>query len=322
MEKKIVKKIKEYKTIIIHGHQNPDGDCFGSQFGLKDLILENFRDKEVYVVGQNCLYASFLGSVDEIDDSKFEGALSIVVDCGPAKRVSDQRFNLSKEVIKIDHHIDSELYGDINWIDEEAPACAQMITSIVIQNKLSLSPVGANALYTGILTDTGGFKFRGVSSQTFYYCALLLEFGVSPEYIDELMNKRTIEELKFKEYIYSNFKTSKRVIYLTITKDIYEDVFKIPYEVAASAVSNFSNITGYPVWLVIIEQPTTIRIRFRSNLDGIDKFAKNYGGGGHSKAAGGTLESFNDLDKLLTELDNWVDEQNNNRDTEESNQNL
>lgn len=97
----IIKKIKEFDTIIIHGHMRPDGDCYGSQFGLKEIIKESFPNKQVYVVGGKCDYAAFLGQMDEIDDSLYNDALAIVVDTATAERVSDNRFTLAKYVIKL-----------------------------------------------------------------------------------------------------------------------------------------------------------------------------------------------------------------------------
>jgi phosphoesterase RecJ-like protein len=101
----ILNKIKQYDKIIIHGHIRPDGDCYGAQFGLKDLILSSFPKKKVYVVGETSEYVSFVGQVDQIPDSEYNGALSIVVDTATKDRISDQRYLLGKEVIKIDHHI-------------------------------------------------------------------------------------------------------------------------------------------------------------------------------------------------------------------------
>ena len=103
--RKILNKIKEYETIIIHGHKRPDGDCYGAQFGLKNIIKESFPDKNVYVVGQRSEFVDFVGKMDEISNETYQNALSIVVDTAVEDRISDERYTLGKEVIKIDHHI-------------------------------------------------------------------------------------------------------------------------------------------------------------------------------------------------------------------------
>ena len=124
---KILEKIKEYNTIIIHGHKRPDGDCYGAQFGLKDIITTTFPNKEVYVVGETSEFVSFVGTVDTISDDKYKNALSIVVDTATKERISDSRYTLGSEVIKIDHHIPIDNYGDYIWVDTTFPSCAQMI---------------------------------------------------------------------------------------------------------------------------------------------------------------------------------------------------
>src|SRR5690554_7654849 len=115
----ILRKIKMYNKIIIHGHQRPDGDCYGAQFGLKDVIKTTFPKKEVYVVGETSDYVSFVGTPDIIEDSRYEGALSIVVDTATEERISDKRYKLGREIIKIDHHIPVDQYGDLIWRSEE-----------------------------------------------------------------------------------------------------------------------------------------------------------------------------------------------------------
>ena len=126
---KILEKIKEYETIIIHGHKRPDGDCYGSQFGLKDIIEQSFPEKNVFVVGEESSYVGFVGQVDKIPTSTYDGALSIVVDTAIARRISDQNYKLGKEIFKIDHHIpsDDSYYADYYWVDTKKPSCSQMI---------------------------------------------------------------------------------------------------------------------------------------------------------------------------------------------------
>ena len=121
---KILNRIKKYETIIIHGHKRPDGDCYGSQFGLKNIIQQSFPEKKVYVVGQRSAFVDFIGQMDVISDDVYKGALSIVVDTAVEDRISDERYKLGKEIIKIDHHIPVDDYGDIRWVDTSFPSCA------------------------------------------------------------------------------------------------------------------------------------------------------------------------------------------------------
>ena len=107
MFERIVEKIKEYGTVIIHRHKNPDGDALGSQIGLKEALKLTFPEKEIFAVGDAAGRYSFMeGSVmDEVPDSAYENALAIVLDTSAASLISDDRYKIANENCRIDHHI-------------------------------------------------------------------------------------------------------------------------------------------------------------------------------------------------------------------------
>lgn len=301
---KILNRIKKYETIIIHGHKRPDGDCYGSQFGLKNIIQQSFPDKKVYVVGQRSAFVDFVGQIDVITDDTYEGALSIVVDTAVEDRISDERYKLGKEIIKIDHHIPVDDYGDIRWVDTNFPSCAQMIAYFYSKYKkeLKMTLEGAIAMYTGIVTDTGRFRFRGVSNLTHQMAGMLIDMGVDVEYIDGMLGKESLEMIALKGYVYSNFVTTDGFIYLRMTRDIIEK-YDVSDEQAASVVGLLGGIEGFPVWALFIEYPGEVRIRLRSNGPTINKLANEYGGGGHAKASGCRLDSWDDLPKFIKDAE-------------------
>jgi|SRR5690554_2082985 phosphoesterase RecJ-like protein len=298
----ILNKIKEYKTIIIHGHLRPDGDCYGSQFGLKDIIKSSFPEKEVYVVGQTSDYVSFVGTPDIIDDSKYEGSLVIVVDTATESRISDPRYKLGRELIKIDHHIPVDQYGDIIWVDTNFPSCAQMIAYFYyrFKDELKLSKTGAVAMYTGIVTDTGRFRFRGVDELTHQLAGMLITKGVEPDEVDFKLSQETLDMVQLKGKVLTGFERSTEgFIYFKMTRDIIEE-YGVTDEQAASMVSVLGGIENHPVWALIIEYPgNEVRVRLRSNGPTISDVANQFEGGGHAKAAGARLNSWEDLPKLV-----------------------
>lgn len=302
--RKILNKIKKYETIIIHGHKRPDGDCYGSQFGLKDIIKNTFPDKKVFVVGQTSAFVDFVGKIDIIEDDIYQGALSIVVDTAVEDRISDPRYKLGKEIIKIDHHIPVDDYGDIRWVDTSFPSCAQMIAYFYssYQKELKLTLEGAIAMYTGIVTDTGRFRFRGVSNLTHQMAGMLLDKGVDIEYIDSKLSKETLEMIALKGYVYSNFVTTDGFVYLKMTRDIIEK-YNVSDEQAASVVGLLGGIEGYPVWALFIEYPNEVRIRLRSNGPTINELANKYDGGGHAKASGARLEGWDQLPAFIKDVE-------------------
>ncbi|HBY64840.1 MAG TPA: hypothetical protein DEG42_00300 [Acholeplasmataceae bacterium] len=304
---RILNKIKEYNTIIIHGHKRPDGDCYGSQFGLKNLIQTSFPDKKVYVVGERSAFVDFVGQMDIISDETYRGALSIVVDTAVEDRISDSRYVMGAEIIKIDHHIPVNDYGIIRWVDTSFPSCAQMIAYFYykFRDELKITLEGAIAMYTGIVTDTGRFRFRGVSELTHQLAGLMIAHGVDVEYIDGKLGIETLDMISLKGYVYSNFMTVNGFVYLRMTRDIIEK-YNVSDEQAASMVGLLGGIEGFPVWALFIEYPDEIRIRLRSNGPTIDQLANKYGGGGHAKAAGAKLSSWDEFPAFIKDVEEVV----------------
>lgn len=305
----ILEKIKEYNTIIIHGHIRPDGDCIGSQYGLKYIIEETFPDKLVYLTGDTSEYISFIGSVEKIDDSIFENALSICVDTPMLDRLNDNRINLSEYTIKIDHHVDSEKYTDYEYVDATSISCTQIITEFYMKFKdeLIMSKDAATALYTGLLTDSGHFKYANVNYKTFLIASELTKHGVD---IVDVNNKLSLEKesvLRLKGYCLNKFKTTKNgFAYITLTKEEIKK-FNTSLENASSLVTIISNIDNCPIWALFIEEANSIRIRLRSRGPAINELAQKYNGGGHKLASGAKLKSWNELEwfvKLADELVN------------------
>ena len=309
--KKILEKIKEFDTIIIHGHVNPDGDCIGSQFGLKYLIEETFPNKKVIITGSASKYVSFLGEPTMIEDeSIFIGALSICVDCPVYERLSDNRCDKAKYSIKIDHHNDYNEYCDYEYIDSVAPSCTQIITEFykTFSDELKMSEKAATALYVGMLTDTGRFSHGNISPKTFECASTLLSHGVNLDFINNSLSLETEGALRLKGYCLNNFKvTENGFAYITLKYDEFNK-FGVGEEVASSLVTSISTMKECPVWALIIENSEKIRLRLRSRGPAINELAQKYNGGGHKLASGGTLKNWDDLEEFVKLADELVKE--------------
>ena len=309
IKEQILEKIKEFNRIIIHMHIRPDGDCYGAGFGLKNIIKESFPDKEVYVVGERAEYVDFVGTPDVIDDELFKDALSIVVDTASESRVSDQRFKLAKYVIKIDHHIPVADYGDLIYVDTTRPATAQIILEFYLQfqEELKLNMEAAKALYTGIVTDTGRFRFRSVTGDTFIAVAHLLDYGL--DFVDILsrLSLKSENLMKLQGYVLLNFqKTENGVAYIKMTPDIIEK-FDVSLEEATSLVNELSTLEDCPVWILFAEYENNIvRARLRSKGPAINELANKYDGGGHALACGANLGTWEKTEELLKDADELV----------------
>ena len=306
----ILKKIEEYKRIIIFGHVRPDGDCIGSQYGLERIIKESYPDKEVLVSGETSDYVGFVGKPEMVDDSLFKGSLGICVDVANSDRISDQRYKNCDYVIKIDHHPNVEAFGDYVYVDDKAPACAQIITEFYLnnKNKLKMTTEAAEALYVGIVTDTGRFKYDSTTSKTHIIAASLLEYGVNIGKIDNELSVETIDSLKLRGYCLNTFKVTEHGFAYIVMKRETIEKFGVSDEDAANQVTSISTIEGCPSWAMFIEYPEQIRIRLRSRGPIVNQLAEEYSGGGHPKAAGARLDSWDDLDGFLAKADKLVDD--------------
>lgn len=322
----ILNKIKEYNRIIIHRHVRPDGDCMGSQMGLKYLLKNTFPEKEVYAVGDELPeYLKELGEVDIIPDGYYQDALVIVVDTANESRICDARWQTGKYIIKIDHHDDSPEFGDLWYVDEKSPACSSIIVRMIKAwgNEVKMCEKAGYALYFGIVTDTGRFRYRGLTSEVLNNAGYLLDLGVD---VDTLYNKLYIDDvatLKLQGYVLNNFKTTPNgVVYIYFSRKIIQK-FGVTKDEAANLVNSISTIKGHPVWVAFIDQgyekleklekgeldpSKEIRVRLRSRGVAINGVASRYRGGGHLQAAGATIYSKKEMTSLLEELDLLVKE--------------
>lgn len=309
----LLKKIKEYDSIAIFGHVRPDGDCYGSLNGLKNIILTTYPKKKVYCLTAHVDSLSFLGKMDDVNDEVFVDSLAIVCDTATRERICDQRYKLCKEIIKVDHHLIIDNYGSYNFVDEDIAATSLLICRFLFSyDELKITKEGATALYTGIITDTSNFRYRGVNLETFTLAGRLLEYGVDVEAIDQQLSFETLRMTKLKAYVFRTLKVSKNgVVYARLSKFVIK-YYNLSYEEASSLVNLLANIKECPVWILFIEYPKEIRVRIRSNGPEINMLAEAYGGGGHQKAAGASVKSWFASSQLIKDADELVKAYKNN----------
>lgn len=308
MIKKMLEKIKQAKSIVIIGHVTPDGDCLGCQFGLKEIIKDTFNKKEVYAIGEESQTLAYMGKLDTVSDKVVKESLVILVDLANMERAADKRYNTGVDLIKIDHHFNSEEVGSLCYVDCNVSACAEIIARIAIENDLVVSADAATSLLTGIITDSGGFRYTGVSNETFKITAFLLERGADIVELNKKIAMVSYNELKIKGYVIENMKvTDTGFAYCVITKKTMEE-YHVIYEEASNAVNSLANIYGYPVWALILEKGSEYRIRLRSNGPRIDLLANKYGGGGHKLASGCRIYNLKEVYQFSVDADEVVRE--------------
>lgn len=307
--RKVLDTIKEYNRIIIFRHFIPDGDAVGSTKGLQRILQLSFPEKEVVL--QNCDfsdYLSFLGSEESLYNEEFYAdALGIVIDTATAKRISNQNFSLCKKIIKIDHHIDVEAYGDINWVEDERCSSCELIAAFynAMRDELKIDKEAATYLYTGLVTDSGRFRFREVSGETMRLAGLLLDQGVDTDILYANLYMKEFEEFKFQGYVLNNINiTENGVAYIHINKSIIAE-YGLSFEQASACVSYMDSIKNSLIWIAFIDADNDdeIRVRLRSRFVAVNAIAEKYEGGGHACACGATVHNKEQMNELLMEAD-------------------
>ena len=315
VKKNILEKIKKYDRVLIFRHVRPDGDCVGATKGLKEILKLSFPEKQVYLIAQDIpQYLEFMGEDDsDIAEELYRDALGIVLDTASEARISNKNYKLCKELIKIDHHIDMEPYGDISWVEEDKSSACEMVVEFydTFRDELKINSEAATHLYTGMVTDSGRFKFSGVNGDTMRHAGVLLDVGVDTDILFARLYLEAFEYLKFKAHIYEKMQiTENGVAYIYIDQEMQKR-FGLTLESASACVGCLDSIRGCICWIAFIEngdEENSIRMRLRSRFVHINSIAEKYRGGGHACASGATVYGKDEVDALLKDADAIVKE--------------
>lgn len=315
--KAIFDKICAYDRIFLFRHNRMDGDCVGATKGMQRLIQLTWPEKDVRIMDwQKSDYLAFLGEdFGEAADEEYQDALGIVIDTASPERVSNQKYTLCKEVIKLDHHIDRDPFGEISWVEEYRSSACEMIAAFydAFKDVMKIDRQAATYIYTGMVTDSGRFQYEGVSGDTMRLAGLMLDQGIDTATLYAHLYLKEFDSLKFKAHVFQHMQiTENGVAYIVIDKATQEQ-FALSFEEASTAISFLDGIKGCLCWLAFIEATTpegerNIRVRLRSRFMTINQVAEKYRGGGHANASGATLLQDEEIDQLLADADAAVKE--------------
>lgn len=306
MFERVIEKIQKYDTIILHRHNRPDGDAMGSQIGLKHLLLENFPEKKVYAVGDDAGFFSFMEDcgMDRIEDHAYAGALAVILDCGAAGLVSDDRYRLAQETVRIDHHLFTGSFAGTEVIDSSFESCCGMIAQLAMESGLRLSPLAAKSLYTGMVTDSGRFRYDSTTSRTFRLAAFLME---QPFDTNEIFRDLYADDFESKarkaQFVLKTQFTKNRVAYIYTTLEEMQSMNLSTFAVSRGMVNTMADIKGTGIWVNFTETDGGVLCEIRSSGININPIAVKYGGGGHAKASGATVPDRATAMKMLQDLD-------------------
>jgi bifunctional oligoribonuclease and PAP phosphatase NrnA len=305
MKEQILEAIENYETIIIHRHVRPDPDAYGSQGGLAEILKASYPEKNIYTVGAEEPSLNYLRRLDSISDDTFKGALVIVCDTANAERICDGRYRLGEQLVKIDHHPNEDPYGDLQWVETSASSTSEMIYEFYLTFKdkgLKMSDEAARLLYAGIVGDTGRFLYPSTTNKTFAYAGELIHYNFSRTELYDKMYELAPNVVKLNGYILQNFELLENGAAKVVMKQELLDQYSVKPSEASLLVSELGNVSGIKAWVFFIEEEDQIRVRLRSKGPVINTIARKYNGGGHPLAAGASIYSWNDVDKVLADL--------------------
>ena len=299
--------INHHGSFLLSAHIDPEGDCVASLLAL-DSLLQKIKKKS-YVLCADPVpeQLRFLDTrrwhayqpCDILPD--FDAG--IIVDCPTLERIGQVKEIMIQKnafLINIDHHISNRAFGNINYVDVNAAACGELIYDLFNHFKVPLTREDCQSIYVSLSTDTGSFRYSNTTAKTHEIVADLLRHGLDIEKLNESlyenMPRRKLDLFRmFLERI--EFNSSGRIICAILEeKDLKKSgARKSDLE---GFVEYLRSISGVEVAFLITEQGENSRVSFRSkgNFD-VNKLANFFGGGGHRKASGCTIQAIPEISK-------------------------
>ena len=296
----IKEEIQKSEDIVILTHENPDGDAVGSALAMY-LTLKKLNKQVDVIIPEYSNVFSFLPGADQIKKEGKEEAydLAIAVDATGIGRLNGfaKYFEDAKVKIQIDHHQVNEMFGDYNFVNPASPACAQNLIFIIEQLGVEIDKEIGTCLLTGIITDTGGFKYEGVSAETFEFTSWLLAKGVNvSDVYKKVLQMKTRANYELRKLIMDRmeFLCDNKITFTYITLEDKKKVNAMPGD-DEGLVEIGRDIEGVEVSILLREKENGYKASLRSNnYMNVSDICVTFNGGGHIRAAGcdiqGTLE--------------------------------
>lgn len=295
---KSVEALRNRKVAVL-GHVRPDGDCIGSQVAVARCLRQLGCDAVCYnhhAVPPNC--RAFVGDTPFFldEDGVETDRVAVSVDCADRKRLGPVLQEAFPEVLlNVDHHISNSCYGKTNLIDGHASATGEILGGMMLDNNLPMDAVTAQALYVGIATDTGQFRFSSTTRDTFEICCHLMEKGADPAAAAmELYERESPAKLALLQRFLASFKyyCDGRVCVGVIDKEAWAETGATK-EDTEGLVDYARSIAGVEIGILLEERDGMLKGSFRAKdpIHRVDRIAAQFNGGGHACAAGFNPES-------------------------------
>lgn len=306
--------LKGKKTVVLLGHVNPDGDCAGSCLGMYNYLTENFKDLEVSVylepLSKKFGYLKGYDDVLNVYDPEKKFDLCITLDASDVKRLGifAPYLETAGDSLCIDHHVTNTGIAKVNVVESTAGSCSEVLFGLLEEEKISKAV--AECLYTGIIHDTGVFKYSSTSRKTMEIAGRLTEFGIDfPHIIDGSFYMKSYGQAKLHgcAMLSSDRILDDRCIYTVVTQAQMKE-YGCTTKDTDGIVDQLRVIDGVECVILLYEtgNPSEYKVSLRTNTDlDLARIAGAFGGGGHVKAAGCTVTGT--VDEILSGLKEQIE---------------
>lgn len=289
----IKEEIQKANTVVILTHEEPDGDAIGSSLAMYQAIKQMGKDVDIVIptYPDNFKFLPCANEIKKEGRKDFKYDLGIALDCADSKRLKgyEEWYENAKTKISIDHHGTNTMFADYNYVDPVSPACAQILMIVLSFLGIQIDKNIGTCIFTGIVTDTGGFKYEGVTTETFEIAARLVRLGVNSPYIClKVLQTKTKANFELTKLIVNRmeFFENGKIAFTYITTEDEEKLNVKPGD-HEGLVEIGRDVEGVEVSVLLREGELGYKGSLRSNeYVNVSEVASIFGGGGHIRAAG------------------------------------
>lgn len=311
MTKNLLQLIKKNQKILILRHKDPDLDAYGSQFGFYHALKSAFPQKTILAAGDTNTLNSFQ-PLDPVSREEYRDSLVIILDTVAKQMLLGDDYVEAKTLVLIDHHLNEpDIRYDLYIKNNKASSCSEIVFGLLKDMKIPISPISAKYLLMGIIADTGRFLFNNVNAQTFEAAKGLVELGADLQAIYQTMYTEPLHMKQVKAAFSNSVRyTEHNVAFRKNTPDFMKEHNVDVHTVSRGLVNQMGGAKEVPIWanFTFDERIGKILCELRSQSIPIIEIARKYGGGGHAQACGCTVETWEDTDKILLDLDKIAEE--------------
>jgi bifunctional oligoribonuclease and PAP phosphatase NrnA len=318
----VIEEIRAAQRFLLTTHENPDGDALGSLLGMHELLKQLGKDSVMFLAAEEFPlpweYRKMpLDEVQNEPPADLDERTVMFLDCGNIDRMPvDFLQRDGVHIVNIDHHHDNTRFGTVNLVDARASCTAEIVWEVAKELGAEITPAMGDALYVGLITDTGKFMYTNTSARSHQMAAELLESGIDAHAI----YRRLYEELPYPRLLLlaRALKAVERfdggvVTATTLTRADFEETGSVETD-SEGIVDHLRAVDGTKVAVLVRELLADDRVGIRKvslrATDGtvdVSRIARGLGGGGHRQAAGASSEL--PLDELLTTIREGIQEQ-------------